>query len=610
MSILVLDFETKDPYLSLGLGGGWVYGLVYKKTDAEILGMAVAGDEKPRYITDKKEMLEVARKHSTLVMHNAAYDLGFLLMLGMSMSEIYKKRIFDTKLAARLYDSNLMSYSLDSLSKLYCNTKKISGSLGDALWEADLYPWLKREITAKTKADKEGKPYERTRPSQAKLNSYAIKHMKELQEANLEAVAKYAIADAQATEELMKTFASVGQKNKNVLFKKIDKVVKLCLKLRLRGIRIDINKAREVRQELDMNVTSLKDNLKEIAGEDVNIWSNDEVGKVLQGRIKGLKFTATGKVQIKGDWLDKQEDKFCKILSEVRTIDKINRDFIDKMIELQEYTTGKDAEFGRIHPEFNIFGTKTGRFSCTSPNVQQIPSRDEYLGPLCRSIFVPEEGKQMYSLDYSNQEGRLQIHYAFKTYCKGSDIIVSEFLQNPKLDLHARVAKMAGITRNHAKIINLGLSYGMGLSSLSKQLKCTYDQASALKEKYLEAAPYLRSLSNKCMKSIRSHGYIRTIGGRHVHRDKIGPDGKDFDYRALNKLIQGSAADQLVDAMIACDAAGIDIVMPIHDQFVIQGNTNDARRCKRIMEETTKLEIPNVVDVDIKGGNNWTEAGH
>ena len=178
--------------------------------------------------------------------------------------------------------------------------------------------------------------------------------------------------------------------------------------------------------------------------------------------------------------------------------------------------------------------------------------------------------------------------------------MVNLYKENPKFDLHAVVAKMAGIERDHAKTINLGVSYGMGKPKLAASLKTTIPRAVNLLNRFHEAVPYLLSLDNICKKSMKIKGHIKTIGGRRLRNES------KFEYKALNKLIQGSAADQTYACMVAAYRAGITILFPIHDELTLSGTLEEAQILQNIMQNTVKLEVPSVSE--ILGGESWGEV--
>jgi len=266
-----------------------------------------------------------------------------------------------------------------------------------------------------------------------------------------------------------------------------------------------------------------------------------------------------------------------------------------------------------------------------NPNLQQVPARHEIIGPMVRSLFLPEEGQLWASNDFSSQEPRLLVHYASLLDLPGADTMVSAYKENPDTDFHQMVADMAKIKRKQAKTIGLGLMYGMGKAKLANQLDLTVDEAGALIEQFHKNVPFLKGTVNAVMRRIEqpiSLGAIRTILGRRCHFPlwepaewgvnkalpyeqavaKYGPRIKRAGtYKGLNRLIQGSAADQTKMAMVALHEAGERLLLQVHDELVLSVETKEqAQRAAEIMANVVRLEIPSRVDVEI--GENWGEA--
>lgn len=241
-----------------------------------------------------------------------------------------------------------------------------------------------------------------------------------------------------------------------------------------------------------------------------------------------------------------------------------------------------------------------------SPNIQQIPKRDEEIGPLVRSIYLPEEGEKWYSLDFSSQEPRLQIHFASLLNAPKVDELVAAYTENPKYDLHKWTASLmfgvalSGVTkdqRNQAKTINLGLAYGMGVGKLSESLHIPIAHAQNLLYTYHAQVPFMKYLTTMCASAMRKRGYLKTLGGRTLKDD-------GFSHKAMNKLIQGSASDQTYACMVEMYRRGIKFKFPIHDSIEISAKDPLLiKEVKDIMENTVKLVVPSVTDVEC--GGTW-----
>jgi DNA polymerase I-like protein with 3'-5' exonuclease and polymerase domains len=275
--------------------------------------------------------------------------------------------------------------------------------------------------------------------------------------------------------------------------------------------------------------------------------------------------------------------------------------------------------------------------SCSNPNLQQIPARDPEIKKMIRGLFIPEEGAMWGSFDYSSQEPRLLVHFA-SVISKNDptvDRIVEDYREGDA-DLHQMVADMAGISRKEAKTVNLGIMYGMGAAKLANQLDVSVEEAKDLMAKHREKVPFVKRLAEKASQRADENGQIRTLLGRLCRfplweprtfgynkplpydeaQKEYGPFLKRaFTYKALNKLIQGSAADQTKKAMADCYAEGLLPMLTVHDELCFSVESEEqAARIKEIMEKGLDdvLAVPSKVDDDIPAlrglPNNWGEV--
>ena len=322
-------------------------------------------------------------------------------------------------------------------------------------------------------------------------------------------------------------------------------------------------------------------------------------------------------------------DDMAKLVKKLREFDKAGSTFIN--------TIKTHAHEGRIHAEFHQLrsddgGTVTGRFSSSNPNLQQIPARDPEIRKMIRGLFIPEEGTKWGSFDYSSQEPRLLVHFAAslgKLKHKMVDTIVDEY-HNGDVDLHQMVADFAGISRKEAKTVNLGIMYGMGKGKLANQLGISINEASELLETHKYKVPFVKDLAAIASSQAAEHGVIRTLLGRRCHfhlwepktfaynkplpldkaMDEYGPPlRRAFTYKSLNKLIQGSAADQTKKAMADCYKVGLIPMLTVHDELCFSvENEKQAEEIKDIMENGLNdiLKVPSKVD-DVLA-DNWGEV--
>ena len=390
---------------------------------------------------------------------------------------------------------------------------------------------------------------------------------------------------------------------------------------------VDEAQAAKLKKEFKKKESEVLYQIKSQTTLDVDIWAARSVAQVFD-RI-GVEYPRTPKSDepsFTQNWLVNCDNPIAQLIREAREINKFHSTFIDS---IQRY-----VHKGRIHSEINQLrsdqgGTVSGRLSYSNPNLQQIPARNKEFGNKIRSLFLPEEGRQWGSFDYSQQEPRLVAHYAASvdnTFEGAAEFI--EAYKNESADFHQIVADMAGITRTQAKTINLGLFYGMGKAKLAKELGITKDKAENLLRQYGERVPFVKKLATDVSSSASKYGFIRTIRGRKCRFDMWEPATfgmnkamhyeeakaiygnnirRAFTYKALNRLIQGSSADQTKQSMLDCYNQGHLPMLQIHDELCFNIKDNDhAKKIKGIMEKSIEFKVPSVVDVGL--GKSWGDA--
>lgn len=605
--ILTLDAETHDPLLST-LGSGWVHGQL------TVLGFSYKiNNGTTKFTPSRKKITNLVNRSSTIIAHNLQYDVGILLMWGIDIS---KKLLIDTMVLAKLENNVRVSYSLDNLSKKLLKKTKSDVPLGLAVLRHRLVPFKDKRSLRLAKKDLSPedmatyiKAY-RTRIIKKAIN-FAKTNMHTMMEIVPDLVIKYANQDVDLAYEL---YTKLIDKVPPKWVKKVSRLYKVLLKCRQKGVPIDVKRLHEVRTILSEYEQGFLQQMMHYVPselENFNPGSTAQIAQILDNEGISYLHTDKGNPSITSGWIDNQGDDahpFLLALRDYRKYNKARRDFCDTVLEAQRLLPLEKR--GNVYPEFRIFGALTGRFSCANPNIQQIPARDAVIGPLIRSIYIPRPGTKLGDGDFSSQESRLQVHYAKKVEAEGANLLVQEYVNNPRLDLHQTVADLARITRSDAKVINLGLSYGMGGNKLARSLGVTNTEAKELTKKYHQAMPFLDELNAACKRRMQRKGYIRTLGGRKSYMDKpTWKDGKEitFEYKALNKLIQGSAADQMIEAMIQLDKAGIDLLISVHDEILFCFKEQwEVDKVKEIMETCVKLHVPMVTDIGV--GKNWAEA--
>ena len=587
---IAIDLETNDPRLK-ELGSGNVTGR------GHIAGVAVAVEGWSGYYPighegggnmDSKLVLKwlqdlFNQQNTTFIFHNAMYDVCWLRSAGLTI----KGHIVDTMIAASLIDENRLSYQLNTLSKHYVGIGKDEKILLEAAKEYGV---------------------------DAKADMWRLPPM---------FVGQYAERDAESTLKLWQRL-KVELYNQELMdiFNLETRLFPCLVDMRFKGVRVDLEKAQNIKQNLIKREQLLIKKIKDLTGVDVEIMAARSIAKAFD-KLK-LPYDRTAKSNepsFTKNFLQNHPHELPKAIAEARELNKAHTTFIDSIT--------KHAVNGRIHADINQIrsdqgGTVTGRFSMSNPNLQQIPARHPELGPMIRSIFIPEEKCKWGSFDYSQQEPRILVHYAKLQNLTGVDEIVDAYNAGDA-DFHQVVADMAGIERKQAKTINLGLMYGMGKNKLMAELGLMKESAEKLIRQYHVKAPFVKQLMDNVSRKANDRGKIRTLLGRACHFDlwqpvQFGvfkplpleqarkeydePLKRAFTYKALNKLIQGSAADMTKKSMVSLYENGILPHIQIHDEVDISvESAQKAEEIIKIMEEAVELQVPNKVDYE--SGSNW-----
>lgn len=588
-NLLFLDFETKDEGLNGSLGPGWPY-----KNKLKVLGFSWSVDQSPpRWSTDIKFLKNLIKSSDYIVAHNASYELGVLEFLRIDFSN---KIIIDTVILAKLYNNNLNSYSLNYLGKTYLNDEKFEEEFIKIAEELKL---VKTVVQDRIK--------------------YCKGNMDVVYENFPEVVIKYANQDVELLIKLYRFLSDKLKLNKDQVEFYSD-LLKAVHKMRKSGVVIDVRRLLKNIEKMSLLYEESRELLIPFLGEK-NPKSNKDIAEYLieKGynlpRTKPSKTFPDGQPSATKQWLSVQQGEFFELLLQFRKIDKILNTFLiktrDMLLEAYNLTVDelREIKFLKIYPEIVPFGAPaTGRFSSRNPNIQQQSKRDPVAKELVRTIFCPDEGEKLYSLDVSAQEPRLTLHYGALRGDKVAKILSNKMINDPNFDLHQEVANLVGIERDAAKTINLGLAYGMGLEKLAKSLKLSIHDAKSLLKTYHEKSPFIKKLTKETESVINNRGFIKTILGRSLRRETAIVDGElvDFSYKALNKLIQGSAADQTMAAIVFAYRNKITLKFTIHDEIVISTDKIlDVFKLKFIMENVMILGVPSKTDVKV--GENFGE---
>ena len=584
---IAIDLETKDPELKT-MGSGSVTGR------GKIVGIALAVDGWSAYYPidhegggnmDKKKVMDYFRTilnyPSRKIFHNAMYDVCFIRAAGLKING----EVVDTMIAGSLVNENRFRYDLGSMGRDYLGKGKNEAVLTETAKEWGIDP---------------------------KSEMYKLPAMY---------VGEYAEQDAKLTLELWQ------EMKKQILIEEVSSIFELetelfpCLvDMRFLGVRVDTEAAYKLKQKLVTEEKECLQKVKKETGVDTQIWAARSIEKVFQKlHLPYDRTKKTDSPSFTKNFLQNHEHPVVKQIARAREINKAHTTFIDTIL--------KHSHKGRIHAEINqlrsdVGGTVTGRFSYANPNLQQIPARNKELGPMIRSLFIPEEGHTWGCFDYSQQEPRLVVHYAALDGLYGVQEVIDAY-KDGEADFHQIVAEMADIPRSQAKTINLGLFYGMGKNKLQAELGINEDTAKDLFKQYHNRVPFVKTLMDSVMRKASNNGRVRTWLGRRCRFDLWEPNQygihkalpheaalaehgpgirRAYTYKALNRLIQGSAADMTKKAMVELHKEGITPHIQVHDELDISVSDN-ADKIKEIMESAVELEVP--IKVDYESGLNW-----
>ena len=590
---IAIDLETNDPGLKT-TGPGWATG------NGFVAGVAIAVDGWKGYFPlrhegggnfdeniFKRQLKKILDLPCDKIFHNASYDVGWLRHMGLET----KGRIVDTLIAAPLINENSFKYDLNTVGKEYLNDTKSQAQLYEAAKEWGVDP---------------------------KGEMWKLPPMY---------VGPYAEQDADLTLRLWHYFKiEITKQELTSIFDLETRLLPCLIDMKWNGVRVDLEKADSIKKNLQAKENKILHQIKKDTGVDVQIHAAVSVAKAFDKlKIKYERTEKSGQPKFDKNFLVSHKHPLAKMIVSARETNKARTTFIDTIL--------RHSHKGRIHADIHQMksddgGTVTGRFSYSNPNLQQVPSRNKEIGPLIRSVFVPNKGCKWGSFDYSQQEPRVLVHFAALTGggLKGADEVIESYkTQDP--DFHQAVADMAGIDRRTAKTINLGMMYGMGKGKLSSELGLDKFETEDLFAKFHANVPFVKQLMEQATRKAENVGFLRTLLGRKCRFDKWEPRafgihkalplweaekeyGRDlkraWTYKALNRLIQGSSADMTKKAMVDLYEEGIVSHIQVHDELNCSIESKEqATRIKEVMENTVELKVPLKVDMEI--GPSWGE---
>ena len=645
---LGLDTETHDPGLTEH-GPGFIRG------DAYLCGFSLA-DENGRKIylpvghaegnVDKQKALEYLRyqlKRPGLVKvaANAMYELEVLWSEGLEIPG----ELRDVQIAEPLLDEDKATgYSLDVLANEYLGRRKNEQKL--------------KEAGAAYGGDKAN-----------------VKAMAAIMPAKY--WGEYGEDDADLPVQIyLKQLERIKAEDLQSIFDLETRLQRVLFKMRLHGVAVDLDYAERLAKQTREEEDRLLKWLHREAHWDFNPFSGSDCHAVMLKRgfegpyNKPTKKHPGGAPSITNEWLQEighvdpdtkqpsgSGDELAANLYELRRINKMRKDFLEGAILERNVC-------GRLHPQWHQLreydeegkrtrGTRSGRIAASKPNLTNVPARDPVWGRRVRGCFVADKGKRWFKFDYSQQEPRFLLHFAYLMDqlprhlggepMPGAAEAVKRWCDDPTIDYHQMVADLIEersgkpMKRRPAKDINLGGAYGMGFMKLFNKLKVhfpglTTDMCKEILATYHEGVPYVKSMSNSCMRRVEEKGFIRTILGRRRRFNRWEKkswgnkdDGYSWTYgsyeeavaewgaenvqragihKALNALIQGSAGDQMKLTLCLLDDEGLTPQIQVYDELDGSWETpEEVRRIVHIMTHSVELVVPHLVEPEV--GSSW-----
>ena len=588
--VVAIDLETCDPGL-IKDGPGWP-----RKTGS-VIGISISSGDFTAYYPiahegggnmDRGAVIKYIRDiceddSIEKVFHNAQYDIGWLSVIEIEV----KGRIHDTMVAMALIDENRFSYTLNSISFDYLGEYKNESKLKEAAL------------------------------------AFGVDPKSEMYKLPATFVGEYAEEDARLTLKLHEKLSwEIKKDNLETIYDIECRLINVIFNMTKKGVRFDLDKCLTLNDKFRNKEKKILKRVKDLTNQNVEIWAAASIAKAFDSL--NLPYERTEKTNAPSFtkmFLTDHPHELPRLIMQARELNKLRGTFLQGLVN---HNTS-----GRIHAHINQIrsdsgGTVTGRFSYSHPNLQQIPNRGQFAGSI-RKLFIPEIGEYWLKADYSQQEPRLLTHWAGLVGQMGAEE-VKEAYKKSDLDFHQQTAEMAGVERRLAKTIGLGVMYGMGYNKLARELDIEPPEAKKMLADFRKRVPFMQGMLEAVMNRANSKGIVRTLLGRKCRFDLWEPTQwgvhkalplnqakveygdaikRAGTYKALNRLIQGSAADQTKKAMVDIyEELGIVPLIQVHDELDCSVKSEiEARKIKNIMETCVELEVPSKVDTDL--GESW-----
>lgn len=641
-----IDTETNDPTLrTLGPGvrrGGYISGFSFAIEDSNhkhYIPLRHAGGDNMENPEQAMAWLSHQAKNfkGEIVGANLSYDLDYLYEAGVEFPQV--KMFRDVQIAEPLIYEFSRSFSLETIANKYLGVGKDEGML--------------REAAA----------------------CYGIDPKKDMHLLPARFVGEYAEQDADLPLKILRRQEKeIDEQELWRIFDMESRLMPVLVRMRRRGVRVSLDRLSKVEEWSRQNEREALAQVEQLTGVRIpfnSVWQASAIVPALQQIGCKIPVTAkTKKPSIDKAFLSSIDHPVAHAIARARRVNKIRTTFCQSV---RDHIIGD-----RIHASFHQLrtssdddadgegsGARFGRCSSSNPNLQQQPARDPEIGPMWRSVYIPEDGELWCSADFSSQEPRQAVHYAVTTKLgsikvrtengpvwvnadESAHLMAERYRNDPKTDPHQQLANLivgreaTKDERSSAKIIFLGLSYGMGGAKLCRSLgyatmKAVYSaetksmvpvdssegkaaaesgsrimevagaQGQALLDKFDQQVPFVRALSKVCQKAANKYGYIRTQEGRKCRFER-DDDGNIIDgHKGGNKLIQGSSADQTKICMIELDKEGFFLTAQVHDEIIASVKTKkEAKRISEIMENAYRLSVPSIISLEV--GPSWGEA--
>lgn len=601
---IAFDTETRDDHLKqLGPGvrrGGYMVGYSFSIEDGPAHYVPIRhlqGDN-----LDEKNSLAYLREQAKhfdgeIVGANLPYDIDYAGAEGVEFKSV--KRFRDVQIADPLIYELHRSYSLQSI--------------------AERFGFPGKDVALLEKAAK----------------AYGVSPKGGMWKLPARFVGKYATQDTVLPLQILRRQERIiDEEDLWEVYNLESDLLPVLVKMRQRGVAIDEQRLEQIESWSLREEKEALEAVRHTAGVSVavgDVWKPGALLPIFERLGISLPQTTKGKPSIKKDILNEIDHPAIRALQRARKVNKLRTTFA---ASIRTYETQ-----GRIHCTFNQLrrtdddtdeekGAAYGRLSCEDPNMQQQPARDEEIGPMWRSIYRPDKGKTWASLDFSQQEPKWLIHWATKTPAKyitseareAAEAAALDFRNNPNMDTYDAFAKFAEMARKAVKEVYLGRVYGMGTGKMSRKLgkptkmielrsgrllEVAGPEGQAIIDKFDGGVPYAAKMAQYLEKLAKERGFIRTYSGRRCRfpRKEFG-EGFDWTHKALNRLIQGSSADQVKKTMVEIDRAGFEMSLQVHDELNFSAaSPEEAQAVATIMREAVPLSVPMKVDVEL--GDSW-----